>query len=632
MFLKSPSALLAALLTLQLFVAEAQVVFSEDFENGMPVSFTLVDGDGRTPAAQTSYVTDAWVVLTDFADTNNSVAVSNSYYEPVGQADDWMITPVIQLDSFCVLQWKAEAVNPTYPDGYEVRISTTGTDTSQFLANPPLFAIGSEEIIRTSRRVELSVLGYASENVHIAFRNNSDDKWTLLVDDIEVINRPLIDAAVLEIGVPASACNLTAAEEVSVEIENFGRTPISNFGVSFVVNDGITSDTITENVPTVILPGDTLSYVFTQGANLSVPGTGYVITAFVTLAGDSNNNNAMNSGMVVHVVPHDADSIYSTGFENVNEVLGWSVEDANGDGFSWGLTGSNPISGDLSFIYLWNNDGATGADDWLYSTCIDLVAGEMYRLVFFYNVGAADTIYAEKLEVKLGTQPDVSSMTTLLENLGEVWEIVPEEHKIIFTAAATGTYHIGFHCYSDPDDYFLKLDDVSFGKLVPPVAGFVTGKNELQVNFLDESTGEVDSLYWDFGDGSNAEGGTSVSHTYAAPGTYYACLTAFNQAGSDIFCDSVTVDTLTATGIHSISGLSIRIYPNPAGGLITVETGRIIPGAVITVTDVAGRELMKSEFGSLKMSFDLGEVAEGFYFVEVNAGGSTIREKVLIAR
>ncbi len=620
------------LLLVQLMSARAQVIFLEDFESGMPLNFTLIDGDGRTPNQQTSYVTDAWVALPDFADTTNTIAISTSYYEPVGQANDWMITPLIQLDSFCVLQWKAEAFSSRYPDGYEVRISTTGTDTSSFLANAPLFSITAEDVVRISRRADLAALGYANQNAYIAFRNNSDDKWTLIVDDIEVISRPPADAAIIGIGVPFSACNLTTSEEISVEIENFGRTPISNFTVSFVVNDGINSDTVTENISSVIQPGDTLAYVFSQGADLSASGSSYVITVFATLTGDGiSGNNTLTSG-TVNVMPHDADSAYTSGFESVDQVLGWSVEDANADGYSWVLSGLNPISNALSFIYSWNEDGVTAADDWLYSTCMDLVAGETYRLSFFYKVGAADTIYAEKLEIKLGSQPDTAGMTVLLEDLGELWETVPAEHKIIFTAAATGTFHIGFHCYSDPDDYRFWLDGISFGKLVPPVANFVTGKNELQVNFLDESTGEVDSLYWDFGDGSNAAGGSSVTHDYAAPGTYYACLTVFNQAGSDTFCDSVTVDTLAVTGINSVAGLSIMIYPNPADRFITVESARIIPGAIITITDIAGKELIKNEFASLPMNFDLSEVAEGFYFVEVKAGGSSSREKVLIAR
>jgi len=94
----------------------------------------------------------------------------------------------------------------------------------------------------------------------------------------------------------------------------------------------------------------------------------------------------------------------------------------------------------------------------------------------------------------------------------------------------------------------------------------------------------------------------------------------------------VTVDTLATTGINGITDLSIRVYPNPTEGFITIESGKIIPGAVITIADVAGKELIRSEFASPKVDFNLSEMTNGFYFVEVKAGRSTIREKVLISK
>ena len=56
-----------------------------------------------------------------------------------------------------------------------------------------------------------------------------------------------------------------------------------------------------------------------------------------------------------------------------------------------------------------------------------------------------------------------------------------------------------------------------------PVAGFAadvtTGFSKLTVNFTDQSTGNITSRLWDFGDGKTSPG-TNPTHTYYGPGDY----------------------------------------------------------------------------------------------------------------
>jgi len=173
-------------------------IYSESFDNGMPADFTLINNDGLVPNANVNFVNDAWVV-TDYTNvggaTSDSVAVSNSWYDPAGQADDWMITPAITLTTSNILRWEAEAVDPDFPDGYEVLISTTGTAMADFMANPALFTIASEDAAPTARIVDLSA--YDGQTVHIAFRNNSSDQFLLIIDDIIVEEAAANDAQVL---------------------------------------------------------------------------------------------------------------------------------------------------------------------------------------------------------------------------------------------------------------------------------------------------------------------------------------------------------------------------------------------------------------------------------------------------
>ena len=76
----------------------AQFIFSEDFQQGIPNTWTLINVDGRTPDSTMvlpSQITDAWVPLDDFGNPGDTFAASTSKYLPAGQANDWLITPAI---------------------------------------------------------------------------------------------------------------------------------------------------------------------------------------------------------------------------------------------------------------------------------------------------------------------------------------------------------------------------------------------------------------------------------------------------------------------------------------------------------------------------------------------------------
>ncbi|MFK7785359.1 MAG: hypothetical protein AB8B56_09595, partial [Crocinitomicaceae bacterium] len=56
------------------FTASSQTeILNEDFQSGLPATFTIVDNDGLTPNAATAHFTDAWTLLPDPLDTMDTV-------------------------------------------------------------------------------------------------------------------------------------------------------------------------------------------------------------------------------------------------------------------------------------------------------------------------------------------------------------------------------------------------------------------------------------------------------------------------------------------------------------------------------------------------------------------------------
>ena len=171
-----------------------------DFPGGagtypFPAGWLLRNVDNRTPNAQVAYVNEAWEVREDFGlDVSNCVAFSTSYYTPAGQADDWMWTPAIALPAVSTLTWRARAYDPAYPDGYEVRIMAspntptggTGAIGNQLTNSTQVFSVAAEATAWTSHSVPLNA--YAGQTVYVGFRNNSTDKFLVVVDDVTVID------------------------------------------------------------------------------------------------------------------------------------------------------------------------------------------------------------------------------------------------------------------------------------------------------------------------------------------------------------------------------------------------------------------------------------------------------------
>jgi gliding motility-associated-like protein len=99
---------------------------------------------------------------------------------------------------------------------------------------------------------------------------------------------------------PVSGCSLTATENVTIRIFNFGPGSITTpFNVSYTINGGAP---VTELVPAPNIPQNTsFIYTFTTQANLSVPGT-YTFNATVSLAGDPTPGNDTYTGYVVNAI------------------------------------------------------------------------------------------------------------------------------------------------------------------------------------------------------------------------------------------------------------------------------------------------------------------------------------------
>lgn len=306
----------------------AQVIFLEDFDQIpgptgggagtylFPSGWLLRNVDNLTPAAAVAYVNEAWERREDFSNNvNDSVAFSTSWYNPVGVSNDWMWTPLIgPLPANCVLFWNAITYDPSYPDGYEVRIMTapsgpptggTGAIGNQITNSTTIFSIAAENTTWTSRQQSLNA--YTGQSVYIGFRNISNNEFLLLIDDIRVEVQNNFDAQTTSASLLDSNYTIRPIDQavpfnLAASITNAGISSLTNVQLTAEIYNGpfvvstLTSSTIPSLAPaasntftipggyTPTSPGDySVAFIATHTSGEEVP-TNDTIWRYITIS------------------------------------------------------------------------------------------------------------------------------------------------------------------------------------------------------------------------------------------------------------------------------------------------------------------------------------------------------------
>ena len=174
------------LLPLGLHIYGQTVIYSTDFQNGIPSEFILIDNDLNIPSSEVSEFDAAWICVLDPENQTDSVAASTSYFNTPDTADRWMITPSLSLGSFGnKFYWNAKSQDASFPDDYYILVSVTDNSPNSFVDT--VGYIVGENFEWTQRSIDLSDLGYDNQSIFVAFVLRTYDGFKLYIDDIEAI-------------------------------------------------------------------------------------------------------------------------------------------------------------------------------------------------------------------------------------------------------------------------------------------------------------------------------------------------------------------------------------------------------------------------------------------------------------
>lgn len=212
---------------------------------------TLLKREGWALFNYSAAYNDTFAVATSWLDTTNIVA-----------ANRWFITPVIHnISSNSLLTWEAMCPDANNRDGYEVYITTNTSNTlttTNFSTSNLLFSLkdnnnggNGEETSWTKRGVNLSA--YAGQNVRIAFRSNSRDKFQLWIDDITVENTSTTTDVSLMDMINTKYTLINTTNYITATLKNTGFYSISSVGLTYKLGTN-TPVSQTFSMPNALLP------------------------------------------------------------------------------------------------------------------------------------------------------------------------------------------------------------------------------------------------------------------------------------------------------------------------------------------------------------------------------------------
>lgn len=604
------------------------VLFSEDFQAGMPATFSLYNVDLRTPTGAVSYVNNAWIVRDDLnGTTTDSVAMSTSWYAPAGAADDWMVTSAITIPTGLNVQlsWDALAYDVDFRDGYEVRIftaaPTAGTLTSSTLA----LTIPAENETWTQRNVNLSA--YAGQTIYVAFRNTSNDMFVLAIDNITVATIPNYDLQVVDIlpnNWEYSAIPLTQYQPDSLfaSVQNLGGLASTNAGVSLNIigiNNLALLSSVSATVPT--LAAGTTSAPLALGTLAPTVGDTYALL-YIPIADSADLSPANDT--IVNII--DINDRFARHQGDIADALG--IDEAGGY---------------IGISVTVRNPQAPAAINALMTQ--DFTGSRLAGLLFATDatgtpttvVAATDTITVAGLTAPTLLSMPFNNAATLAA--GTYVAVVVELDSILTLAFTNDIFTNGTTWASSPSAPWDNLENFNL-TLVPIV--------QLQMNTTCAGfTGSTTATGTSSGaaaDGTatytTSGGATPVAYVWSnnqstatitglTTGTYYVTATDDNGC---VISDSATVNLGTGVAVIGFDNV-FNVFPNPVTNTLNLQANwGYTTNARLSVVAADGRIMFRQTItaaNQAQIEINTTDFAAGVYFVQIHTDKEVLTRRIV---
>ncbi len=190
-------------------------------------------------------------------------------------------------------------------------------------------------------------------------------------------------------------------------------------------------------------------------------------------------------------------------------------------------------------------------------------------------------------------------------------------------------------------DTETKTDYISVN-YPPPVAAFTCDKTSgdapLTIAFTDNSTGEISTWAWDFGDGGKSTA-QNPGHTYPNTGTFAVSLIVTGSGGADTLTKTDYITVTGVSGLERNTGNGIlSVYPNPAKMSCVISFSMEEPAlANLVVYDSQGQLVSEIHKGLLSADdhefiINVIDLPAGLYYVALITNSTCSIQKLVIVK
>ena len=486
------------------------------------------------------------------------------------------------------------------PEHFGVAVSTAGnTNPADFTMIQEWNSTGSY----TEYSVDLSA--YAGQQIYVAIRhfNTTGETYYLYIDDIKVTN---VEASIIR---PAKGALVYANGEL-IAMLNHGETSfthsVNRYNINYcisVIQEGSKND------------GTYFALAAPQCAKANVE-----CVAPKNLAGTWDGQKV--------VLSWERD--FFVDFED--DPQGWTMLDANGDGYSFGIYmggGMNPdgsvntsnTNACLSSFSFINGIGDLNPDNYAFMPKVKLLPNANIE---FYASGYDPSYPNEPIAVSVASADGM----TITDVQSFVTSYPYHRYMVDLSAYAGQEVFLGFHHRSNVGAYAVVVDNITVTNAVWAGTASETERYQIYRSF-DGSN--YDMIGWAEGDAV-----TYDDNDIQSVNCYYK-VTALNTVPGGHHCESapaMSMDgvhnyvTVTTDGVNELSS-DTKVYPNPTNGQITIMAEGM---RRVSVMNALGQTVYDAAADVDRMVVDLSQYGTGMYLIRINYENGVSVQRVSVVK
>jgi Secretion system C-terminal sorting domain/Cleaved Adhesin Domain/Fibronectin type III domain len=418
--------------------------FTESFEasTAVPAGWAVIDGgDAANTWAGADLATSTGL------QAQNGTKIFSIGYGATAHAD-YLITPQITVTagvSNKLVFW-ARSRDVAFPEVISVKISTTTQTAAGMTVTllPNVAPASGAQFYKYTADLD----NYVGQNIYIGFYSGTTDMFRFDIDNVSVVGG---FPSCVE---PTSTCVVSAVGATTATVTWSAASPVPANGYEIYYSTSGTAPT-NATLPTV-----------TVAAGLTTNLTGLTqLTKYYLYVRSKCAANSSSVWGPLTVFNSFVDPIslpYATGFDNANDLAGWTISGNSAANMGTGNTAGYFQSPSQYWIFVSSVAPAAAINNWFYCRPISLTAGEVVTPSFWYR-----SSLARSLRLTVGNLNSATAQITVVyqnTTLPISDAIYTQITTPTFTAPTTGIYYFAFNDLSAATATAsnLRIDTVSF--------------------------------------------------------------------------------------------------------------------------------------------------------------------------